>query len=320
MWSLKKKIVSCMLAVMCVMPWLNISTCESAEVLNWKVGDETVTVPAEVLSLLLDAEQAQANGDYLTELKYVEEGVERFPNEAIFYYMRAALYPMPEVGKKEKVMENLDKAIELNPDFIRAYYYRGEQYIYRMEYDKAVADFTRTIALQPDSVYSYYMRACAYYKKKEIDNTIADYSKVIELAPERSDFERFERARLYFTQGKYDDAILDCNVLIQNNKEMRGARGKGDNSDVKGVRMLIGPYGLYYSANDYDEEHKDYNRRFLDSRSSLSKVYILRGKNYYAQGKYREALADGKEVIAQNPKSKAAKELIEKAEAALKNK
>jgi len=319
MGNLKKKIVSCMLAVMCFVPWLNVSTCESAEVLNWKVGDESVKVPAEVLVLLLNAAQAQADNDHLTELDYVEEGVERFPNEAIFYYMRAGLYPLPGIDKKEKVMENLDKAIELNPDFIRAYYYRGERYIYTKEYDKALADFNKAIELKPDSVYSYYMRACVYHKMKEYDSAITDYSKVIELAPDRSDFERFERARLYFTQGKYDDAIRDCNVLIQNNKETRGSREE-NNSDVKGVRMLIGPYGLYYSTDDYDEEHKDYNRRFLDSRSSLSKVYILRGKNYYAQGKYREALADGKEVIAQKPKSKAAKELIEKSEAALKNK
>lgn len=317
---MKKKILACVLAGMCFMPWVRGSVCESAEVLNWQVGDETVKVPAEVLSLLLNANQAQANGDYLTELGYIEDGVERFPNEAIFYYMRATLYPLPEVDKKEKVMENLDKAIELNPDFIRAYYYRGELYIYRTEYDKAVADFTKTIQLHPESVYSYYMRACAYYKKKEIDNTIADYSKVIELSPDSSDFERFERARLYFTQGKYNLAIQDCNVLIQNNKEKRGIGEQGDNSDKKGVMMLAGPYGLYYSANDYDEDHKNYNKRFLNSRSRLSEVYILRGKSYYAQGKFREALADGKEVIAQKPKSKAAKELIEKAEAALKNK
>ena len=79
------------------------------------------------------------------------------------------------------VIDDLDKAISLNPDCAFIYYNRGNAHSHRGDFDKAIADYDKAITLDPNLAEAYYNRGLAQIRKKETDKAIADLSKAGEL-------------------------------------------------------------------------------------------------------------------------------------------
>ncbi len=79
-------------------------------------------------------------------------------------------------------INDLDRAIEMNPEFMQAYHTRAMCFGELKKYDKAKADFDRTIELDPDYKNAYLNRA--YYVKVnsgDFAGAIEDYDKFIQL-------------------------------------------------------------------------------------------------------------------------------------------
>ena len=55
------------------------------------------------------------------------------------------------------------------------------------DYKGAIADFTKVIELDPDYVYAYFWRGMAKNKLENYQGAIADFTKVIELDPNNAD-------------------------------------------------------------------------------------------------------------------------------------
>jgi tetratricopeptide (TPR) repeat protein len=84
-----------------------------------------------------------------------------------------------KTGKIEKINEAINdftKAIELNPNYARAYYCRGLIYEGR-DYDKAISDFSKVIEINPNDALAYNCRAMMYYSKHEYDKAWQDVHK-----------------------------------------------------------------------------------------------------------------------------------------------
>ena len=64
---------------------------------------------------------------------------------------------MPERG-----IEDLNKAIVLNPKSVLAYSSRGDAYFMLNRQDLAIVDYSRAIALDPMNVYAYSQRGRSY--------------------------------------------------------------------------------------------------------------------------------------------------------------
>lgn len=79
------------------------------------------------------------------------------------------------------VVDDLDKAISLNPDCAFTYYNRGIAHSLRADYDKAILDYDKALDLDPNLAEAYYNRGLALIHKKVMDKAIADLSKAGEL-------------------------------------------------------------------------------------------------------------------------------------------
>jgi lipoprotein NlpI len=53
-------------------------------------------------------------------------------------------------GQNDLAIEDLDKAISLNPNFAEAFNDRGVAYRFKNKFDLAIADFDKALALDPD--------------------------------------------------------------------------------------------------------------------------------------------------------------------------
>jgi tetratricopeptide (TPR) repeat protein len=71
----------------------------------------------------------------------------------------------------------------LKPDYVSALNNRGNIYIRKGEYQKAVADLNEALRLNPKYVYGYKSRAFFYERMGETERAAADRDKVKELDP-----------------------------------------------------------------------------------------------------------------------------------------
>lgn len=107
------------------------------------------------------------------------------------YFCRGTLHFM--AGRNAEAIFNYNRAIELNPQNLRAYNNRGGAHFVLREYSKAVSDFDMAINLSPTYIDAYYNRANAYLALGQYGKSITDYTKAIELNP--------EYARAYYTRA-----------------------------------------------------------------------------------------------------------------------
>ena len=64
-----------------------------------------------------------------------------------------------------------------------AYTNRGNAYLGKKDYDRAIADYNKAIELEPKLAAAYANRGLAYGAKGDIDGAIADLDKAIDLNP-----------------------------------------------------------------------------------------------------------------------------------------
>ena len=80
-------------------------------------------------------------------------------------------------------LEDLNRAIELDSGYMRAYYMRGNVLGEGFGDDlSAVEDYSRAINLDPTFANAYYGRAFSYDILGQVENAIADYNTFVELA------------------------------------------------------------------------------------------------------------------------------------------
>ncbi|MDR0349868.1 MAG: tetratricopeptide repeat protein [Tannerella sp.] len=76
---------------------------------------------------------------------------------------------MANLEEIDKVLADLNKAIEIKSDDINLYVRRADLYIKKGEYDKALMDCDKAITLDPNYINAYMIRGGVYYEKKEYD-------------------------------------------------------------------------------------------------------------------------------------------------------
>ena len=90
---------------------------------------------------------------------------------------------MMVAGQLQDAITAFDKAIELNPQYARAYSVRGLAYAKTDEPQKGINDCNKAIELMPNNAGAYVNRGFAYYKSRYYDQAIKDVNRAIEINP-----------------------------------------------------------------------------------------------------------------------------------------
>lgn len=98
----------------------------------------------------------------------------------------ARCYANRRMEKHDEAILDCTKAIQLDPNFVWAYYNRGNAFAGKKLYPQAISDLTRASKLDPNFPDAYSVRGDVYFQIKEYDKSIADYTKLIELDPKRA--------------------------------------------------------------------------------------------------------------------------------------
>ena len=125
----------------------------------------------------------------------------------------SAGYLHSQDGEPAKAISAYNKAIDLRPDYAKAYNNRGASNGELGQYDAAIIDLNEAIALDPDDAEAYYNRGIVRYTSGEYDFACADFDKAIRLKPTHAkalNNRGSSKAKL----GQYDAAITDLDKAI----------------------------------------------------------------------------------------------------------
>jgi tetratricopeptide (TPR) repeat protein len=153
-------------------------------------------------------------GDITAALDDYGNAIKLQPNNVIALFNRAvALAQMG--GKSEQALEDLSKAVSINPKFKEAFFQRAKVYQADKRYEEAIKDFSKVTELDPGYALAWYeMGMCVDSGSKDLTTAISHYTKAIELKPEFREF-WLSRGIAFYTDKKYDDAIKDFSKVME---------------------------------------------------------------------------------------------------------
>ncbi|CAK9811032.1 DnaJ homolog subfamily C member 3 [Anthophora plagiata] len=158
------------------------------------------------------------NGQLQDALSHYHAAVEGDPNNYLTYYKRSTVYLA--LGKAKFTILDLDKVLELKPDFTSARLQRGNVLLKQAQFDKAEADFRDVLAVEPhntDALNALYKIAPTQEDLLVVDRLMRDgnyaaaaqqISRIIDVCPWSAELREL-RAECYEALEDYISAISD---------------------------------------------------------------------------------------------------------------
>lgn len=171
-------------------------------------------------------------------------------NDASNYWLQGLRYKI--LGEYELSLENLNKAIQLDPKMVDAYidraevciklrlldialnsieqaiiydnnnkrifYVRGLYYEAIEDYITALKDFNKAIELNPNDYLAFYERGNSKSNLGDLRGAIQDYTKVLELSPNYWNA-YYNRGCVRMDLKDYSGSIQDFNKVLEYNKD-----------------------------------------------------------------------------------------------------
>jgi tetratricopeptide (TPR) repeat protein/S1-C subfamily serine protease len=236
---------------------------------------------------LVEATVLRQNGDYNGALVLLNRIIAAKP-QAAAYYLRANIYIA--LGDTSRVLSDLNKAIELDPQNASAYMLRGNMLYSNKDWAGAIADFDRVIKLEPRYIQAYTLKAVTQWVINDLPGVQSTYTALIAVDPQNVSAYQM-RAGVRNQLNDRAGAIADLSQMIR--------------IDPKNIEAYNIRASFRYSAKDIQGAIADYSKVISLSPNSLA-AYEARAGIYLEQGNLAAALADYQAMIRINPRAQAA--------------
>lgn len=137
--------------------------------------------------------------NYDSAIQDLSEAVKLSPRFALAYFVKACAREaqersrrvsseksnrddiMAENARYAEIVADYDKAVELSPHLIYAYFNKGNLFYMRDDYTSAISCYTKAIEIKQDFGEAYYNRGIAFFRMGNFDKGMADLSRAGEL-------------------------------------------------------------------------------------------------------------------------------------------
>lgn len=114
----------------------------------------------------------------------------------------------------DKVLPNLNKSIEQNPDFFYSIINRGIYFDQKEKYNLALKDYNKAISIKPDSFKAFYLRGKLNHLNGLLKKGLLDYNKALKLKPKNMHVLLY-KARLFYDKNEYKKAKTEYENILK---------------------------------------------------------------------------------------------------------
>ena len=202
--------------------------------------------------------------------------------------------------------ELLNRAIELDDNFIKAKLFLGATYQSVGDYDKAMSTFTSALNQAEDlgdkSAIGGALGSIGilHFYRGEIDQTLDYFKRVLVISEEVGDKAGYGRVlnnigAIYNTKGELDQALDYFNRSLVISEEL----GEKTDAEFTNIAIIYGKRGEYDEALDYFNRSLAINKEIND-RASIAGSYMNIGLVHNQRGEYDQAIEYQKRALEIN--------------------
>jgi tetratricopeptide (TPR) repeat protein len=144
--------------------------------------------------------------EFMEALLNLNKAIEVDPNFAAAYYLRANI--KDNFDDRHGAMKDYNLALDKNPKFADAFFARGNVKMKLQDYYGAISDYTAAIALNENYIEAYFNRGKAKQFLQAYEDAINDCSKIIQINPKNVDA-YYMRGILRIDFGDLKNGCLD---------------------------------------------------------------------------------------------------------------
>jgi tetratricopeptide (TPR) repeat protein len=146
-------------------------------------------------------------------IEYLTNAIELQPDYARAYNGRGIAYHA-NLGQEQRAIDDYNEAIRLKPNYADAYGNRGNAYTILGQYQRAIEDYNVIILLKPNDADAYHGRGIAYTNLGQYQRAVEDYNEAIRLKLNYVDA-YYNRGLAYTNLGQYQRAVESYNEAIR---------------------------------------------------------------------------------------------------------
>jgi len=152
-----------------------------------------------------------SNNQWRKSIPYFDRALKIDPTDAWSLCKRAQA--KRECEDLASALVDINKAIAINPKLSEFYFQQAQIYSDMQKHDLAMQALTTGISQHDDNVgwWFYSNRAHLYELKGNYARALSDLSEAVRLSPKDGGI-RYDRAVVYFHQGRYQEAVNDLTV------------------------------------------------------------------------------------------------------------
>ncbi len=162
--------------------------------------------------------------------KQIEKAIEIWPEYAFAYNALGIEYKND--GKWNKAEENFKKAVEYDPTDAAYQENLGAVYLAQQQYETALPYFEKAVELNPDSAQHQYHLGETFYRLERYEESEEHFLKSYELAPEKSAYALQFLGNVYLKLHNYESALtmfqdfLEAVPDAENKEQVEGVIAK----------------------------------------------------------------------------------------------
>ena len=220
-------------------------------------------------------------------------------------------YLRVQQAEYKKAISDFSKSLELKPDYVEAYYGRGDAWIKIGKLKEAIDDFGKVLEIDPDYVKAYYSRGFANLSLSKYKEANIDFKKALELKrnyieaqkgleetevylesikplnPNTANAEEYySRGNARLKTGKFKEAIGDFDKALKLNSDY--------------VEVYYSRAAAQFNIGQYQFAVADYNK-FIRLNLGPPSAYANRGEAKIKLKQYKSAITDCNKAIQLNP-------------------
>jgi tetratricopeptide (TPR) repeat protein len=149
----------------------------------------------------------------------LDRAIELDPNVASFYRNRGLA--LAALGEHEAALVDDLKAIELDPDSPRGYSSQAMTLLALERFDEATKSIAEAISRDPDAAHYHYQHGLILSKMDDLDGALEAYEQALEIDPERNDA-AIGRRIVLGRMGRHEEVLAEVDQDIKRNPRKAG--------------------------------------------------------------------------------------------------